>query len=114
MAFPYPLRRNFRYIEWIFLMVHFGTWLSNGIYSRLPILLSVYCVILLFTWFFPSERPYWQRFGYIILPLIIIVFIRRIDIDLGLLLFIYFAKSYFLLNRRMTILIAAFNEFNYK
>ncbi|RUS92485.1 hypothetical protein DSM106972_098890 [Dulcicalothrix desertica PCC 7102] len=38
----------------------------------------------------------------------IIVFVRRSGIDLGLLLFIYVAKSYFLLHRRTTILITAF------
>lgn len=108
MAFPYPLSRNFKYLEWIFFIVHFGTWLSNGVYGRLPFLLGIYGTFLLFGWFFPSTRPYWQRFGYIVLPLMIIVFVRRSGIDLGLLLFIYLAKSYFLLHRRTTILITAF------
>lgn len=89
-----------------FFIVHFGTWLSNGVYSKLPFLLGVYSVFLVLGWFFPIERPYWQRFGYIVLPLMIIVFVRRIGIAEG------FASIY-LFSKKLFFITPSNNNFNY-
>lgn len=99
------LPRTFQYVEWIYFTVHLGKW-SNSPGFNLPAVLGVYSIFFLLGWLYPSERPYWQRFGYIILGLAITVSVRRIGIDLSLYLLFYIAKSYFLLNRRRTILIA--------
>jgi signal transduction histidine kinase len=107
MIFLRSLPRTFRYLEWIFITVHFGVWLSRPEYS-LPTLLGFYGILFVLGWLFPCERPYWQRFSYIVLGLTITVWARRVGIDLGLFLFFYISKSYFLLNRRMTIIITAF------
>ena len=107
MIFLRSLPWTFRYLEWIFITVHFGVWLSRP-ENSLPTLLGFYGILFVLGWLFPCERPYWQRLGYIVLGLTITVCARRAGIDLGLFLFFYISKSYFLLNRRMTIIITAF------
>ncbi|MEJ6485622.1 sensor histidine kinase [Nostoc punctiforme UO1] len=107
MIFLRSLPWTFRYLEWIFITVHFGVWLSRAEHNLLT-LLGFYGILFVLGWLFPCERPYWQRFSYIALGLTITVFARRVGIDLGLFLFFYISKSYFLLNRRMTIIITAF------
>ena len=104
---PQSLPRTFRYLEWIYITAHFGKWLSNSEHNLLTIL-GCYGVFFWLGWLFPSDRPYWQRLSYIILALTITICIRFLGIDLDLFLFFYLSKSYFLLNRRPTILIAAF------
>lgn len=99
------LPRIFRYLEWIYITAHFGMWNNSPGYS-LPVVLGVYGIFFCLGWLYPSNRPYWQRFSYVVLGLTITVCARRIGIDLGFFLFFYIAKSYFLLNRRITILIA--------
>lgn len=105
MIFLRSLPRTFRYLDWIFITAHLGMWLSVKAYN-LPDALGLGGIFFLLSWLFPSNRPYWQRLGYIVLALMIVVGARRRGIDLALFLFIYFSKSYFLLNRRMTIAIA--------
>lgn len=56
-------------------------------------------------WLYPHHCPYWQRLIYIIVGLVIAVFARSIGVDIGLFVSLYIAKSYFLLNRRLTIFI---------
>ncbi len=107
MIFLRSLPWTFRYLEWIFITVHFGVWLSRP-ESSLPTLLGFYGILFVLGWLFPCERPYWQRFSYIVLGLTITVCARRVGIDLGLFLCFYISKSYFLLNRRITIILTAF------
>lgn len=105
MIFLRSLPRTFRYLDWIFITAHLGMWLSVRA-DKLPAALTLSGIFFLLSCLFPSNRPYWQRLVYIVLALIIVVCARRIGIDLALFLFIYFSKSYFLLNRRKTIAIA--------
>lgn len=102
---PQSLPRTFRYLEWIYITAHFGISFASPV-QHLPTILGCYGVFFLLSWFFPSDRPYWQRLGYIVLGLTMTVGVRQVGIDLGLFLFFYLSKSYFLLHRRMTLLIA--------
>lgn len=101
------LPRTFRYLEWIYITAHFGMWIS-GTKHHLPVLLGGYAVFFVLGWLFPSDRPYWQRWSYIILGLVTTLCVRIMGVDLDLFLFFYLSKSYFLLNRRTTILITVF------
>ena len=94
--------QNFRYFEWIFITVHFGMWLSRP-NAPLSILLGFYSVFFCLGWMFPSQRSRKQRILYIVAGLVTAIAARYCGIDLGLFLFFYFAKSYFLLNRRTTL-----------
>lgn len=105
MTFPRSLPRNFRYLEWIFITAFLGMWLSS-LGNNLPTALGLCGVVFFLSWFFPCDRPHWQRLGYVILTLAIVVYGRSIGLDLGPFFFIYISKSYFLLNRRTTIAIA--------
>lgn len=96
--------QNFRYLEWIYLTVHFGVWSSRANVS-LPILLGFYGVFFWLSWIFPSQRSIGQRILYIVAGLGTAIVARWYGIDLGIFLFFYFAKSYFLLNRRITLVL---------
>lgn len=104
MSFPHPLPRTFRYLEWIFIITHFGLGFNSPEYN-LPTALGFYGFFFLLSWLYRDDRPYWQGCCYIVLALAVTVWARRIGIDLGLFLFFYISKSYFLLNRRATIFI---------
>ncbi len=101
MVFPHPLPRTFRSLEWIFILAHFGTGFKSPHYN-LPVALGFYSFFFLLSWVYPSDRPVWQRYCYIGLGLAVTLWARRIGLDLGLLLFFYLSKSYFLLKRRAT------------
>jgi signal transduction histidine kinase len=105
MTFPHPLPRTFRYLEWIIIAASLGMHL-NGAGNWLTTLQFYGCFFLL-SWIFPSHRPDWQRLSYVIGALMLIIFVKQIRIDLDLLLFVYLAKSYFLLDRRTAIVIAS-------
>ncbi len=107
MRFVQSLPKNFRYLEWIYIAAHFGMYFNMPGYN-LDGLISVYSIFLLLGWIFPSHRPYWQRCSYILIGLTVVVGFRSVGIDVGLFVFFYLAKSYFLLGHRMTVLIAIF------
>jgi signal transduction histidine kinase len=102
MLFLRSLRQSFRSLEWIFLTAHLGMWLSLTGYN-LPAVSGFCGIIFLLSWIFPDRRPQWQRQLYIFLGQFTLLWARCSGIDLGLFLYIYFAKSYFLLGHRKTI-----------
>lgn len=104
MFFLRSLRQNFRSLEWIFLSAYLGMSLSASSYN-LPLVLGLCGVLFLMSWVFPINRPRWQRLSYIVLGLLIIVWARSLDVDLGILQLIYFGKSYFLLGHRSAIVL---------
>jgi len=108
MSFPHPIPRTFRSLEWIFILFHFGTEFNSPEYN-LPAALGFYSFFFLLSWLYPSDRPYWQRCCYIVLALAVTIWARGVGIDIGLFLFFYISKSYFLLNRRATIFITIFS-----
>ncbi|MEO0841710.1 MAG: sensor histidine kinase [Cyanobacteria bacterium J06643_5] len=107
MRFKLSLPRNFRYMEWICIAIHFGMYFNMPRYN-LGSLISVYSIYFLLGWIFPSNRPYWLRCTYILIGLTVVVSFRSVGIDIGLFVFFYLAKSYFLLGHRTTLIITAF------
>lgn len=105
MNFDRFLPRTLRYIEWIYITVHFGMWYKDPNFNLL-LALGCYAVFFMLGWLYPRDRPHWQRFSYVILGLTTAILGRRFGVDIGLFLFFYLAKSYFLLGRRFTIPIA--------
>jgi signal transduction histidine kinase len=94
--------QNFRSLEWIYLTISFGMWLTQPNVS-LAVILSFYSIFLLL-----SCVPQWlqsrrERLLYIVAGLSTTIASRYYGLDLVLFLYFYFAKSDFLLNRRMTI-----------
>lgn len=102
MVFLRSLPRTFRSLEWIFLTAHLGMWLSVPSYNLATVLILCGCFFLL-SWIYPVRRPQWQRLCYVVLALSILVVVRFQGMDLPLFMFIYFAKSYFLLGQSLTI-----------
>ena len=68
-----------------------------------PLALVFYGAFFILSCFFPQQRSYPQRLLYIGVALTAIVLANRVGIDSDFLLFVYFSKSYFLLNRRSAI-----------
>jgi signal transduction histidine kinase len=81
--------------------VHFGMWLSRPT-ADLWTLLGFYSAFFWLGWSFPMDRSKWQRLFYVVTGLGMTIAARCAGIDLGLFLFFYLAKSYFLLNRQIT------------
>jgi signal transduction histidine kinase len=94
--------QNFRSLEWIYLTVHFGMWLTRPDVS-LAVLLGFYGLFLLLGWLPPWGRSWPVRLLYIVAGLTTTIVARCYGLDLVLFLFFYFVKSDFLLNRRSTI-----------
>lgn len=102
MVFLRSLPQTFRSLEWIFLTAHLGMWLSVPGYN-LPKVLGLCGCFFLLSWIYPVRRPQWQRLFYVVLALCILIVARFQGMDLPLFVFIYFAKSYFLLGQPLTI-----------
>jgi signal transduction histidine kinase len=94
--------QTFRYLEWIYIAIHFGMQLSRPGLS-LPHLLGFYGVFFGLGWVSPDPRSLVQRILYIVVGLGTAIAARCFGVDLGLFIFFYFAKCYFLLNRRTAI-----------
>jgi len=104
MTFLRSLPRTFQYIEWIYLAAHIGMWFNIPGYN-FSIALGFYGIFFALSWVYPTQRPDWQRLSYVVLAILLTLFARSVGIDIGLFLFIYLAKSYFLLGRRPTLLL---------
>ncbi len=85
--------------------VHFGMWLSRP-QGSLLVLLGFYSAFFCLGWAFPAQRSRNLRILYIVAGLSTTIAARCASIDLGLFLFFYFAKSYFLLGRRSAVVFA--------
>ena len=107
MRFVQSLPKNFRYLEWICIAIHFGMYFNMPGYNNVT-LIAVYSIYFLLGWIFPSNRPYWLRCSYILIGLTVVVCFRSVGVDIGLFVFFYLAKSYFLLGHRTTLIITAF------
>lgn len=109
MSLQRSLPWTFRYLEWIYITAHFSVGLNSSTFA-LPIFLGFYSIFFVLGWLYPHHCPYWQCLIYIIVGLAIAVFVRSIGVDIGLFVSLYIAKSYFLLNRRLTIFITIITE----
>jgi signal transduction histidine kinase len=104
-TFPQSLLWTLRYVEWIFLTVWFGTSLSV-LSQNFLLAIGINIVFFLLSWIFPWNRPNWQRLSYVSGGIILTVTANYFGVDVGLFITIYLAKAGFLLNRRVTILLA--------
>lgn len=79
---------------------------ANSPTFNLPATLGFYGIFFALGWLYPKNRPGWQRSIYIVSGLAIAVVARRVGVDIGLFVSFYIAKSYFLLYRRTTLVLA--------
>ncbi len=110
----FPIRRTLLYIEWteiVILAITFA--LSGGTrQSFVPEMIIYLCLSICaaLSLIFPSDRPLWQRRAYIALEILALLPTRAwTGFNLELLLYIFLAKSCFLLSRRdvvMTVIAA--------
>jgi signal transduction histidine kinase len=107
MIFLRSLPLTFRYLEWIYITAHFGMWFNSPDINW-SATLGFYGIFFVLGWLYPSNRPYWQRFIYIVFALTVVVCVRRAGIGLALFLCFYNAKSYLLLSPKVTIIITIF------
>ena len=114
-AFP-SIRRTIVYVEWTILIVHIIAILAGGLiygnkYSYKENTYAIISLALFFlallSFFFPLNRPLWQRRAYIFLEILCLVLTCILTTSaLELLLYVVIAKSCFLLSRKEAIKIA--------
>ncbi|BAZ23501.1 integral membrane sensor signal transduction histidine kinase [Kalymmatonema gypsitolerans NIES-4073] len=101
-------RSNLRYSEWVMIVGVSLAFLLDGSFqaSIATSLQVVFCLVgyALLSLVFPINRPLWQRQVYVIAGILLALFIRVTGIGIELFLYLYIAKSCFLLNRKNLIL----------
>jgi signal transduction histidine kinase len=105
------LRQPTRYVEWLVLLAD----LCSGLFSTyfrdhpqlLPILWLYVGGFFALSWWFPVDRPLWQRRLYIGVEIVLILSALSLKLWFGLLMYFLLTKSCFLLPRRDVILAAA-------
>ncbi|ESA38597.1 signal transduction histidine kinase [Leptolyngbya sp. Heron Island J] len=104
-----------RYVEWAFLVMVTLRVLFPILHDSVPYEIGVgdylnFCVLAVLaalSFVFPIRRPLWQRQSYIFIEIFCLLLTRAFsDWGLDLLLFLYLAKSSFLLRRRDVIVTA--------
>lgn len=110
---PDSIRRTVRYVEWTLIIVYFLLFLLNrrdGSYNSqlIPTYVNItYLALCTFlSFFFPINRPIWQRYIYLFLEVISIILARAVGTDFEILLYLVLVKSCFLLNRKQVIILA--------
>ncbi len=107
VAFP-SIRQVFRYVEWTVLAVSFLIELldRDSRYSLgLPLIptwgtFTLIGVFALLSLSFPADRPLGYRRAYVLLEILLVVLALLMGVPFDLLLYIFIAKSCFLLERR--------------
>lgn len=114
-----PIPKAIRYVEWLILVVLlflalFLISLPIDAPTEFPQPLIppkfVFCslfICALLSFIFPINRPLWQRRVYIFVDILLILPCYLMGWDLNILLFLYIAKSCFLLNRRLDVIVTA-------
>jgi signal transduction histidine kinase len=108
MNFSLSVRRTFQYLECFFAAVLFLIGFSQSSFNleKMAPSLVFYGIFILLSWIFPVERPYWQRVGYLILGIALAVFSTFVGVNSDLFVFLYLAKSSFLLKREQVYITA--------
>ena len=91
-----------RYLEWLFIIIHSILAGTDG-YDRLLLHLTVYGIFIVFSLNLPSDRPLKFRQTYILLAMLLIVGANFLGVSLDLLIYLYIAKSFFLIGSKNTI-----------
>lgn len=98
------IRRILRYVEWALIAIVTLNSILIGDLSVVPGSAFLAAFALL-SFIFPMHRPLWQRGGYIALGLLLVLFAYSLGIDFNVFLYLYVAKSCFLLERKSVIAI---------
>ena len=93
-----------RYLEWLFLAVHLMLAITAGS-DKLPLNLTVYGISIVFSWTLPINRPLRLKQAYVLLAMLSIVCANFLSVSLDLLIYLYIAKSFFLVGNKSTIYI---------
>ncbi|KAF3887358.1 MULTISPECIES: sensor histidine kinase [Nostocales] len=106
------IRRTLQYIEWTLLGVYLVLIIVNrreNSYLSLPIptFTSFACLTALtvLSFFFPLNRPMWQKKIYIFLEILSVMLPRSVDVNFEILLYLIIAKSCFLIERKFIVII---------
>lgn len=92
-----------RYSEWLFIAVHMVLGISSGS-NNLALNLAFYGIFLALSWIYPLDRPLILRQTYVLSAIILIVSANLAGVSLDLLLYLYIAKSFFLIGGNRTFL----------
>ena len=94
--------RRLRYLEWLFLAVHLIMAIAND-NNQLWLNLVVYSIFIVYSLNFPKEHHRkWQQL-YILSAMLLIIAANFADVSLDMLLYLYIAKSFFLIGKKRTI-----------
>lgn len=113
LAIP-SIGKTLRYIEWIAIATQAIVIFCIIVFDnqpRLPIVFPDWLILILLlsltplSFFFPLDRPLWQRRAYILLEVALILLTRFSDINLELSLYLIYAKACLLLRRKDVITI---------
>ena len=98
----FSLVRRLRYLEWVFLTTHFILSVSSGNFN-IPLHFAVYSIFIASSYFFPSGLAKKWRQAYILSAMVSIAVANLLNVSLDMLLYIYIAKSFFLIGGKRTI-----------
>ncbi|NJO51623.1 MAG: hypothetical protein HC840_21835 [Leptolyngbyaceae cyanobacterium RM2_2_4] len=96
------IHRLLRYAEWALVAIVALNSAVNGEANAWLGMLFLVAFALL-SLILPIHRPLWQRRGYIILGLSLVLIAYSLGIDFNIFLYLYIAKSCFLLDQRSVI-----------
>jgi signal transduction histidine kinase len=95
--------QGLRYLEWLFLATHLIMAISSKHDDSLLLNLVFYSIFLVFSLMLPINRSWNWRRGYIFSAMLLIVGANFLGICLDLLVYLYIAKSFFLIGKKNTI-----------
>ena len=96
-----------RYLEWLFLITHLILAIVDGDY-QLPFHFSIYGIVIIFSCIFPLGRSLMLRRIYVFSAMLVIVSANFFNVSLDLLVYLYIAKSFFLIGAKSTVWITVF------
>ncbi|MDJ0589669.1 MAG: sensor histidine kinase [Pleurocapsa sp. MO_226.B13] len=98
--------KKLRYVEWLFLAVHMVMGISSG-NNNLALSLAFYGIFIALSLTLPLDRPLIVRQAYVLLAVLLMVCANFLGVSLDLVLYLYIAKSFFLIGAKKTYLTAA-------
>ena len=98
----FSLIRRLRYLEWVFLTTHFILSVNSGDFN-IPLHFAIYSIFIASSYFFPTGLAEKWRQAYILSAMLLIAVANFLNVSLDMLLYIYIAKSFFLIGGKKTI-----------
>ena len=100
--------QTLRYLEWTFIAIHILLVIITNGESNLSTNFIFYSIFIFFSFLSPWKYSQWQKQIYIFLSMLLIISANFIDISLELLIYLYIAKSFFLLGYKNTLFSTTF------